>query len=393
MKRFHIYLLAALFASSLFAALPVSAQSETPPTGPVGEVHGTIINRNNGKVVAETLDVMLHVLDQDLADKDMQHAQSANDGTFAFANISFEPNVQFVAMATYQGVTYSSKVTPVDLKSMQVNIDVPVYETTNELTGVHIDQMHVMFDFAEDGLETKEIYVISNANERTVKEAVQADEQHLATLKFPLPVDADYIFFKPDEQNRFIKFGGGFADANPILPKSNSQFMVSYLVPYIGQREYTYTAPLNISQINFLIPAQSGISLQGSGLIGPESMTLENNTSYNVYSYAGLQAGQTVRVTIRGDLTPEPAQSTRTKSWLPIGAAFLGVVFMGVGVWWWRRPANTEDNNDIDSADSTFDNLILEIAKLDEMLDQGKINSETHQLLRQELMQQAKKLL
>ena len=395
MKRFRLYSFITLFLLSAVTIRPVQAQSTTPPTGPVGEIHGTVVNRNSGKVVAEPVDVMLHVLNQDLSDKDMQHAQSANDGTFAFANIPFESNLQFLMMATFQGVTYSSEVTPVDLTSMKINIDVPVYETTRELTGVQIDQMHVMFDFAEDGLDTKEIYVVSNSNERTVKEAFQVDEQHLATLKFPLPVDADYIFFKPDEQDRFIKFGGGFADTNPLLPENHStQFMVSYMVPYIGAREYTYTAPVNVAQINFLIPDQSGISLQGSGLMGPESMTLENNTSYKVYSYAGLNAGQSVSISIRGNPNAQPAQSTRTNSWLAIGAAFFGFAIIGAGIWWWRKPEITPTADDeTEPVDETLDSLLVQIAKLDEEYEQGQLNTEAHQQLRRELMNKAKRLL
>jgi hypothetical protein len=170
MKRAIVALFIALFAFCVYVTRPAWAQSETPPAGPVGEVRGTIINRNSGKVVAESLDIMLHVLDEDLADLDMKHAQSQPDGTFIFADIPFDPNLQFTVMATYNGVTYASNPAPAEMQSMQVAVAVPVYDTTNDLEGVQIDQMHVLFNFAEDGLETSEIYVISNAGDRTVKD-------------------------------------------------------------------------------------------------------------------------------------------------------------------------------------------------------------------------------
>jgi hypothetical protein len=392
MKRWLAYLLITIFVFSWYATRPVLAQSETPPTGPLGEVRGTIINRNSGKVVTESLEVMLHVLDQGLVDLDMKHAQSQPNGTFIFADIPFDPNLQFTVMAVYDSVTYSSDPTPAEMQSKQVVVDVPVYDTTNDLAGVQIDQMHVLFDFAEDGLETKEIYVISSASNRTVKDVYQLESDQAATLKFPLPDDADYIFFKPDEQDRFVKFNGGFADTSPLLPSTgSSQLMVSYLVSYDGEREYDYTAPVNVAQINFLVPDQANASLQGPGLTGPESMTLQNGESYEVYSYFGLNTGQTISISINGNVATEPSKSNNTKGSIAGVTAFLGFAIIGVGIWWWRRSENIQ--NDIHSNEVILDGLILEIAQLDEEFEQGNLSAEVHQQRRQSLMRQAKRLL
>lgn len=396
MKRVFAYLCLALFILSASAIHPALAQSETPPAGPVGEVYGTIINRNSGKVVAESLEVMLHVLDQDLADKDMQHAQSASDGTFAFTDIPFDANLQFVMMATYEGVTYTSDPASADMKSMQAVIDVPVYESTNDLTDVQIDQMHVLFDFAEDGLETKEIYVISSTSDRTVKDVYELAADKTATLKFPLPDDADYIFFKPDDQDRFVKIDGGFADTYPILPSTgSSQLMVSYLVPYNGEREYTYTAPLDIGSVNFLLPEKANVSLQGTGLMGPESMTLQNGESYEVYSYSNLKMGQTMNVSIGGRVASTGSgKNNNTRNALAVGVAFLGFTIIGAGVWWWRKSDNSpEVAEDTSPNEITLNGLILEIAELDDEYEQGRLSTEAHQQLRQNLMRKAKRFL
>lgn len=396
MKRVFAYLCLALFILSAFAIRPVLAQSETPPAGPVGEVHGTIINRNSGKVVAESLDVMLHVLDQNLNDLDMKHAQSQPDGTFVFTNILFESNLQFTVMAIFDGATYSSNPAPADMNSMQVALDVPVYDSTTDLTNVQIDQMHVLFDFAEDGLETKEIYVLSSTSDRTVKDVYELAADKTATLKFPLPDDADYIFFKPDDQDRFVKVEGGFADTYPILPSTgSSQLMVSYLVPYNGEREYTYTAPLDIGSVNFLLPEKANVSLQGTGLIGPESMTLQNGKSYEVYSYSNLKMGQTMNVSIGGRVASTGlGKNNNTRNALAVGVAFLGLTIIGAGVWWWRKSDNSpEVVEDTSPNEITLNGLVLEIAELDDEYEQGRLSAEAHQQLRQNLMRKAKRLL
>ncbi len=396
MKRILLYLLIVLFAFSSYATRPAQAQAETPPAGPVGEVRGTVMNSNTGKVITEGLEVMLHILELDLADKDMKHSQSQADGTFVFSDVPFDANTQFAVMATFHGVTYFSDTMPADMTTMQVSINVPVYETTSDLASVQIDQMHVLFEFSTDGLETKELYAISNTGERTVKDVYDLGGDKFAALEFPLPEDADYVFFKPDDQDRFIKLRGAFADTYPILPGDQpSQVMTSYLVPYSGERVYTYLAPVNTARINFLLPDQADISLKGSGLTGPESMTLQDGVSYKVYSYSGLKAGETLNITITGNTT-NLQSNKKTNNKIAVGVGILGLAIMGNGVWWWRRSASAEDEEDEvndQPQEPRLDELIAEIAGLDETYEQQGLSIEEYQNQRQALMQRAKQLL
>lgn len=387
MSKMIRYLLFSLLLIITFGARSVFAQTENPPTGPTGEVTGTIINRSTGEVVAGQLDVILHVLDMNYAEAGMLHGQSLPDGTFLFVDAPFDTNFQYAVMATFDGVTYFSDVVPVDMTSMRVSVDVPVYESTSDPANVQVDQMHVLFDFAEDGLEAKEIYILSNTGERTVKDVYQLDVDKTATLEFPLPSDADYIFFKPDDQDRFVQLDGGFADTYPILPGAGSvRIMVNYLTPFSNGRIYTYTAPLNILSMNLLVEEESNVILQGEGLAGPERMVLEDGVAYRVYSYSNLGAGKSMQVSFVGGGETTKAQSAAVPP-LTVGAAILGLSVMGYGIWWWRKPVVVESEDE-----ALLDDLILEIAKLDEEHEQGHLDSVEHQHLRQELMARAKRL-
>ena len=313
----------------------VQAQAETPPTpaGPLGEIRGTVINQNSGQVVAESLEVMLHIMNLDYVDTDMLHGQSQPDGTFVFADVPFDASLQFAVMATFDGVTYFSDAIPADMQSLQVALEVPVYETTQDLANVQVDQVHVLFDVSPDGLETKELYILSNLGERTVKDVYDLGNDKRAALQFPLPKDADYIFFQPDDKDRFVKQEGGFADMYPILPGTQSaQIMVSYLMPYSGERAYSYTAPVNIARMNFLLPEDAGISLTGVGVSGPELTTLKDNNAYMVYSYSDLKAGQTLNVTLKGLAASPKANGTNASNALAVGASFLGFGVLGAGI-------------------------------------------------------------
>jgi hypothetical protein len=396
MKRILPFLLA-LFLLLATSVREVQAQTETPPTpaGPLGEIRGTVINRNDGQVVAESLEVMLHVLDLNYADKNMVHGQSQPDGTFIFADFPFDASLQFAVMATFDGVTYYSDVTPTDMQSLKVALDAPVFETTQDLTNVLVDQMHVLFDVSPDGLETKELYILSNLSERTVKDVYNLGNDQFAALQFPLPLDADYIFFQPDDKDRFVKQGGGFADTYPILPGVQSaQIMVSYLIPYSGERAYIYTAPVNVARMNFLMPADAQISLTGVGVSGPETTTLNENDAYVMYSYSDLKAGQTLNITLKGMAAGPENNRTDGNKLLAIGAAFLGFSMLAVGVWWWWTKSDPVDENANSPAsdEPTFDDLITEIALLDETYEQKGLGLEEYQLKRRALLEKAKQL-
>lgn len=397
MKR-HFFLPLLVF-TLVWAASPftVMAQTDSPPDdAAAGVVLGKIINRNEGKLVTESLDVMLHIWDKEYVDLGMEHGQSEADGTFRFSDVALDPQRLYAVMATFEDVTYFSDVVPGPADSNEIELAVPVTETTRDLAAVQIDQMHLLFDFVQDGMETTEIYVLSNLGERTVKEAVPLDSGQAATIRFPLPSDADFIFFQPNGQDRFIKFPGGFADTYPLLPgESSEQFMVQYLVPFSSGRTYAYTAPVNVGTINFLLPTDAGVSLEGQGLSDPQPYTLQSGESYQLYSYGNIGEGESIKIAFQGKpLTTSTTGTDNPTLPLVLGSVILGLTMVGVGFWWWRKPEERilmeHETVNLDREYSTFDDIITDIARLDEAHEQGMMEPDEHKQRRQELMLLAK---
>ncbi len=397
MNKYFVVLMSVILL--LWGASPTatSAQEPTPPAA-TGEVTGTILNQNQGTSVAENLEVMLHIWDEEYVELGMLHAQSQPDGTFRFTEVALGPGQLYAVMAIYDDVTYYSDTLPAVDGSNQLELDVPVFETTTDLSAVQIDQMHILFNFATDGLETTEIYLLSNMGQRTVKDAVKLEDGTLAALRYPLPGDADFIFFQPNEQNRFIKFPGGFADTSPVLPgERTDRYTVKYLVPFSQGQTYSYTAPLNIKTMNFLLPQDAGVSLDGQGLAGPQPVTLDSGASFMVYSYSDITAGQTIKVTFSGKPIPvSPSKLGNQTLPLALGGGMLGLVMAGVGLWWWLRPedvADEDDEMDVHTGESTLDALIAQIARLDEVFERGELDEGKYHRERRRLREQAKSML
>lgn len=406
MRKLAVLFIAAFAAAVVARPFPARAQAITPPAPttatatPAGEVSGTIIDENVGAAVTGVQEVMLHIWDANNTAINMLHANSAADGSFLFTGVDLQPQYVYGVMAVFQGVTYLSEVIPPKEGSQQLQLDVPVYETTQDLSAVQIDQMHVLFNFAPDGLELTEVYAVSNSGQRTVKDAVELADGKAATLRYALPADADYVFFQPDEGDRFVKFEGGFADTSALLPAEQSnRFAVQYMVPYTQQRDYDYTAPVNIKAMNFLVPENSGVQLKGNGITGPETMTSGAGKTYELYSAAGLSAGQSLHVSITGKPTVGGAPASARTMNLPIalGGGLLGFAMIGAAVWFLRKPQDSAkeelDGTDAYAGEDMLDEIINRIAALDQAHEEGRVPDDEYGRTRTRLREEAKGLL
>ncbi|HLO13465.1 MAG TPA: hypothetical protein VK206_01455, partial [Anaerolineales bacterium] len=142
-----------------------------------------------------------------------------------------------------------------------------------------------------------------------------------------------------------------------------------------------------------LLPEEAGISLSGANLFGPQSMTLQDGKSYTVYSYENLQAGAILNITFKGAAAESESDSKKTNNLVAVGAAFLGFALLGAGVWWWRKSDQVEDDEATSPINEpTLDDVITEIALLDETYEEKGLSLEEYQNQRRALLQKAKSL-
>lgn len=420
---------ALLFLSLLFAAIPISvwaqdgsSENSTPtveltttPQGlHKGVVTGKIINKNDPSGPVGDLEVSLHVLDKDQNQVGMLHGKSVQDGSFTIADVPFQMGMGYRAAVTYKGTTYYSQVVPAEEGKTNVNLLVPVFERTTDLKKVQVEQMHVLIDFSQDGVDVKEIYVISNLGDRTVKDAVEVPENNgtKAAVRFSLPEKADYINFQPQSESRFLKFRGGFADTASLVPgQMTSQFIVSYLLPYTTPLTYQLKTVLPVLGLNFMLPKDSGVTLKGTGLGAPQPVTAQNGQIFYLYKLENIPAGQILDLTLEGkpvihvSQTAEAASPTKTSSnrVLLLGLGVFGAVLIGGGAFWWVRSSKKsvgDDNEskglngEIDEGDQPeFEALLEQIGQLDRVFEQGEVDADTYNAQRSLLKNRAKAML
>lgn len=394
-----LFVLVLLLATSI----PANAQTGTPPDGTpegrIGEVKGNIVNRSPGASISESVDVMMHIWNQNYDSKGMLHGQSEPDGSFRFTDVSFEPDLLYAVMAAYEGASYFSEPVMLNDDETTLEFEVHVYETTTDLSNTQIDQVHVIFYFVQGGLKVAEIYILSNLGEYTVKDAVMLDDGGTATLRFPLPENAANVSYNSNDNNRFVQYSGGFADTSPLIPgNSSDRIMVSYVLPYEDQLSYTFNPPLVTNGVKFLVIQEPGIKLEGEELVFDGTQTMQDGTTFDVYSHEELQPGDSVKVTLSGqpttsvsgmvgDKSTSPAFQTSSRE-IGIGGIILGLALIVAGVWWWRKP--TDIHSDEEEAGTDQDELVTGIILPEYTVESG--DSKRDELAIQEavLQQQVK---
>jgi hypothetical protein len=408
MNKLKLMLILMLIAVQPLAS--VAAQSSVPPAvstpgAPTISISGKIVNQTPGGSVPQSLELILHAWDQqDYSEKLMVDGKSKPDGTFQFEAVPLDANLVYGVMVTYNGVNYFSTPVPADGHALD-KIEVAIYESTADASKVQIDRAHVLFLAAHAGLQVVEVYSLSNPGDRTIQGAVKLADGKLATLEFPLPAEAANVTFNPEDADRFVRTPIGFADTAPLGPGSKSgQVMVNYILPYQSGLKYTYAAPLPTGGVNFLVDQSSGLSVTGDGLTDGGAQPMGDGSQFSILTHDALQVGEKATVTLAGEMKvteaaqPEMAATNSTSSLtgpnpaVAIGGIIIGLALAAFGIWYFRRPdpvlATIEP-----SSDTSFKNILTQIAMLDESHEQGEMDADTYQARRAELMQTARALM
>ncbi|HEX7974950.1 MAG TPA: hypothetical protein VF498_11110 [Anaerolineales bacterium] len=371
----------------------VRAQQATPTPLPPGawsgEVTGKIVNRTEGAAVPPDAEVMLHAWDADQNERLMEHGQAGADGNFRFENITLDPGLNYSAMADYKGVGYYAEPAQVKDRSTPLEFEVPVYETTNDLSGASIAQMHALFYVEQGQFTITQVYVLSNSGTRTITGTVTLPRNRTATLKFRLPENAENVTFEGGSSERFVLLPDGFADTAPLIPgQGSNQAIVTYNLPYDGNLDYSLVAPVAVDQVTLLAPENSGLKLEGSSLTAAGTQQGSNGSSFAVYTAQGLKPDDALSIRISGKAQAAASAGNALVNpgkGLAVGVGVLGLVLLGVGVWWYRRPKQ-EGETEVDK----LEDLLSQIADLDSEYQQGGISQEDYAQERAALLESAR---
>lgn len=396
MKRFSLIITFWVLLFILFPVQPVSAQHGDYPPPPAdawkGQVSGKIVNQTSGETLKEPVDVMLHAWDPDNQERMMLHGKADEKGVFLFDEVDLHQDFSYSVMSTYEGATYFSDLAHVQKGETTFTVDASVYDTTDDLSNLSIDQLHVLF-YIEDGkFGVTQFYELSNSGKFTVKDTVTLPRDRTGTLKFHLPEEAENVKFGNDSGGRYVLLPGAFADTAPVPPGDGvSQVIVAYNLSFSGKLDYSYLAPLPVKSVSFLVLESSGLTLESGSLTPDGVRTMQDGSKFEVYTAPSLSPGESIQLTLSGKpgteavLNSTPAQNTANTGTM-IGAGALGLSLLVAGVWWWKR----REEEDKETGEELLEGILEDIQSLDQAFERGEILEKEYRENRAELRERLK---
>ncbi|HID54280.1 MAG TPA: hypothetical protein EYP41_19855 [Anaerolineae bacterium] len=392
-----------LLAIFLLAATPAAAQVDNPtPEGEAaavpGIITGQVINGTDGAETPANLEIMLHIWDREFDEKEVVTGETDGDGRFQFDDVPFASDLFYAVMTTYQEAVYFSVPMPVPEGETTLDLDVPIFESTTDASTVQVEAMHIFFDIDPGGLGVGEAYTLSNLSDRTVVAGADTLADGTAvTFQFDLPPEAANVSFNRSRDGRFLRTPDGFADTAPLLPgESSGQILVTYALPYNDNLTLERPIILPTKQVNILLPTALGLSLSGDNMVYSGQQEMGEGVLVDVYTIEGLAVGDTVQLDVSGKLVMPGSDPAAAKSSLSgqqgfaVGGIVLGLALIGVGLWWYLRLRQPEPE---ETFPEEFEEIVEQIAQLDEAHEQQEINDEQYQTQRDILREQAREIL
>jgi hypothetical protein len=396
-------LLCLILIMALCQPIKVSAQEGTDGSAPpaataaptaaspfssdgAGVVSGRVINGTMEATPPEGLVIRLRAFDMDAVFVDAITTTVAADGSFRFEGIDPTAPIQLEPLTVYDGIFYFGDLESAIVLSPErpeADVDITVYETTEDASTVRIELIHVIFDFASGQTRVTELYVLSNDGDQTFVGTLEE-----GTLRLTVPANA--LSFQPGgEPGRYLTLANGLADTVPIPPgEGTAESFLIYDLAYDGELELSRPMPYDVRAVRIILP-DVGVEVSGDG-IQPGGPFQAQDTTFQTYLAEDLSAGDrlTLRLSGRPEISSAPASPSPHRPAGPndtqsiaIGLSTL-VFALALSYLYWRghlslrlRPAA----QDRQSA------LLQSIADLDDDFEAGRVKEKQYRVRRARL--------
>lgn len=367
--------------------------TETPPTEVAqvsigsGTVFGEVIAGSLNMQLPEDLTVTLRIFDAEFNETTVETTLDET-GAFRFEDVEFRADRVYLATTEYDDWTFYSRATPVDASFNELELNIALYETTEDADVIDVVSRLTQIQPSTDRfLEVVELVYFINTSDKLFVGEDAVPGEPLATVRFNLPPgsivtlvdDARYVV---DHDNFVV------TDTFPIQPGVEQLFAISYLMPYQDGAiiEYPVNQAFN-GPMRLLI--NSEIISADASWIQPLGTEVLGGVAYQVYGgNLNLQAGDTIRYELAGSMpaigTSQDSTVVTSDNLLPVVLIAMLGLFLIVGSAIFMLNRRTQAVGVVDD-NQLIDALLRQIAELDAQHDTGEINHDLYHHRRKQL--------
>jgi hypothetical protein len=372
---------------------PEAESTLQPVSG--GQVSGSVQNQT-GADLPQNIKVILrgytHGTDMTAAPEEVVTLEGTLDanGAFAFADVTLDEGLIFLAEVTVDGQTYQSEFTVVEAGATELSLPaITIYSTSEDFSLLKIQSVQMFFDLANaEAAQVFAVYTIVNDSDKTIVVNLGSGTE----IPFaPFPAGAEGLGYEATQDTApFMPLEGGFA-----LPPSQAPYgLIAYSsLPNGKEISISQGAFLPIDEISLMVP--EGVEVEGDNLTDGGTQPMMDSMVFHVYT-ASLAKGASLDFTLKGQpqetaVNADPLQNKN----LLFGIGGLGVALILAGAFlFWRDRQRGEDTDDEADDDEEFgdpESVMDAIIALDDLHRAGKIPDEAYQQRRGELKEALKR--
>ncbi len=380
------------------AAAPGDAASGTTTSGTVS---GAITNGTPDAGIPGDQPVVLHLFDN-FQETGTITTTITSGGAFEFADIELVPDRAMIVSARYGEVLYTSDVVLVVAGQTEYQLPIQIFESTTDPSVIVVERMHVILDFQAGEAQIGELFIIGNTSDKTFVSASPDGP----TFSAVLPAGFTNLSFQDDIiGGRYQQTTEGFADTLPIRPGADAQqILLSFNLPYADALDFSQKLPYSTTAVSVLLP-ETGVTLSGDGLLD-DGLRDVQGANYHTFSASDLPADSNLSFSLKGkpalavDAASGGASATATTFDLRtalIGGLSLALVVAVVAYWWIQRGSGFQPRFPAPTVKTTptqtYEELIDELAELDEGFEAGEFSEAEYHAEREKLKAELKRLM
>ncbi len=369
---------------------------ESPFRAAEGVIEGSIVLGSASGDPVAGVDVLLRAF-MNFTEVATFEAVTDEEGGFRFEELATGENVVYAVEAAYNDVRYGSDFIRIDPGSNLQQVEIAVYDTSDDDSGVRIARTNWVIDFAPGAMNVGQIMTFGNDSDSSFTGKIIPEVDVPVTVAFKVPSDAENIEFRDGVLGvDYFQVGDTIYDTASLIPgEATRQIVVSYQLPLDGDegammQEYIYP----VGEVNLLVADLDGLEVSVDGLEFDQVDTIQE-MDYRIWSRAELPLGEGIAVAVSGALSTDdvdprafaPAQqdvgteqvgSSQTadplEPYVPLALGGLMAVALG-GVFVWSVRSASEKDSGRSLADQK-NVLVNRIALLDDQHERGEIDTD-----------------
>ncbi|MBM3129550.1 MAG: hypothetical protein FJ009_13105 [Chloroflexi bacterium] len=408
LKKICLTLAALALIALALLALPREANAQTAGQG---KIEGAVINATKDAQPGSTANVTVTLMSVAAGATNVisQTARTDANGKFVFTNLDTISTTRYLLTARYVDVEYYSGILNfTSATTPTLSASISVYESTGDPKVVQVLETHLVIEVQAPWLVVQQIVVLENASDRVYinRDAVA----HPPTLLLPILAKAIDIQFDDQTVDQMTLRGDGVLTYTLPIGPGKDQIMFQYAVPYTAPK-YEFSLPLTHDIARFgLYLTDVGATIQSAQLSSAPNPMGDTPGAPKLITIAGekLTAGTTVKATI--DKLPaaaaQPGKATSTPSSLPFGDnQTIGIIVLALAAgaavaviaYPILRKRHQRDDDDFEdeaetASDDPRENLMQQIADLDDAFEAGDITEAEYKKQRAALKTQLAEL-